>query len=237
MTTKKKRTKKPAPAPTETPATDVAVILATGPSLNAAQLALVREAQKAGKVRVFGMNHIWKDYPDLDGFLACNYQYYEYYWDEGLKYLPCDKWTWHEPTAKKYGLKYIDGKWAPGLSTDPAYIHYGHSSGFQVPGIAYHAGARKMILLGYDMSYAPDYNGRSRQIGSKPRHYFKGGEYPTPLQHWPSVKVRRGVFVELIDHFAEINTVNPDVTMINCSPGSAMTCFPMMDLEVALADL
>lgn len=210
--------------------TKTAVILATGPSLTPEVLAAARAGQEQGLWSVFGMNRVWRDFPTLDGFLACNAAFYDVEWDRGLKDLACDKWTWDRAVQKKYGVRYIAGKWAEGFSKDPNFIHYGHSSGFQLPQIAYHAGFRRLLLCGYDMSYAKDYDGKNKRIGCTPRHYF--GEYDHPsLNHWPSVKVRDGVFLELIDHFARVSKINPDVEIINCSEGSAMKCFPFARLE------
>jgi len=207
----------------------LAVILGTGPSLTPDQLEHVKQAQAAGKCKVFGMNNTWMD-AKLDVFLACNPEYYSHFWDKGLKDYPCEKWTWDKSTATKYDITHIHGKWGDGFSK--THLHYGHSSGFQAPGLAYYMGFRKLILLGYDMGYAPDYNGKTRQIGSKPRHYF--GEYPSQLQHWPSVKVKDGVFTELIEQFEKVKEINTDLEIVNCTPGSYMTCFPMMDIKEAL---
>lgn len=182
---------------------------------------------------VFGMNHVWRDFPTLDVFLSCNPEYYDHHWDDGLKDHPAEKWTWDKMTAEEYGIRYIEGRWDDGFSTNPKYLHYGHSSGFQLPGIAYHYDVRKMLLIGYDMAYAHDYDGKANRIGSKPRHYF--GEYAPDLQHWPSVKIKNGVFTELIEQFEKVKIINPNIEIINCTPGSAMTCFPMMDLESCLS--
>jgi hypothetical protein len=104
-----------------------------------------------------------------------------------------------------------------------------------LPQIAYHAGFRRLLLCGYDMRYAADYDGRNQSIGSVPRHYF--GEYKeSELNHWPSVKVRDGVHVELIEQFEKVKRLNPEVEIINCSPGSAMTCFQMATLQELLAE-
>jgi len=175
------------------------------------------------------MNHVWRDFPTLDVFLSCNPEYYDTQWERGLKDIPAEKWTWDRDTAQRYRIRFIEGKWADGFSSDPRFIHYGHSSGFQLPQIAYHAGFRRLLLCGYDMKFAPDYDGRNRRIGSTPRHYF--GEYDDDkLKHWPSVKIRDGVFVELIEQFEKVKRLNPDVEIINCSPGSALTCFPFGNL-------
>lgn len=209
--------------------TKTAVILATGPSLTPDVLEAARRGQEQGEWSVFGMNHIWRDFPTLDGFLACNPEYYDAQWECGLKNIRAEKWTWDAKTADKYGIRYIQGKWADGFSRDPGVIHYGHSSGFQLPQIAYHAGFRRLLLCGYDMRYAADYDGKNQRIGSTPRHYF--GEYEDEqLSHWPSVKVKDGVFVELIEQFERVKLLNPDVEIINCSPGSALRCFPFGNL-------
>ena len=210
-----------------------AVILATGPSLTHEVLKAARSGQEVGAWSVFGMNHVWRDFPTLDVFLACNPEYYASQWDLGLKDHKAEKWTWDLNTAEQYGLRYIAGKWADGFSEHTGVIHYGHSSGFQLPQIAYHAGFRRLLLCGYDMRYSADYDGRNQRIGSTPRHYF--GEYADAvLNHWPSVKVKNGVHVELIEQFEKVKRLNPEVEIINCSPGSAMTCFPMSTLQECL---
>lgn len=210
--------------------TKTAVVLATGPSLTPEILVAARHGQEQGRWSVFGMNHVWRSFPTLDGFLACNPEYYDSQWDKGLKKLTAEKWTWDTKTAEKYGIRFIRGRWSDGFSRDPSFIHYGHSSGFQLPQIAYHAGFRRLLLCGYDMRFAADYDGKNQRIGSSPRHYF--GEYEDKqLNHWPSVKVKDGVFIELIDQFEKVKRLNPDVQIINCSPGSAMQCFPFSDLR------
>lgn len=213
-----------------------AVVLATGPSLTPEVLAAARRGQDLGAWAVFGMNHVWRDFASLDVFLACNPEYYAAQWELGLKDHGAQKWTWDRGTADRYGLRFIAGKWADGFSKDQGVIHYGHSSGFQLPQIAYHAGFRRLLLCGYDMRFAVDYDGRNQRIGSSPRHYF--GEYKEPeLKHWPSVKVKDGVFVELIEQFEKVKRLNPDVEIVNCSPGSAMTCFPIRTLGECLTSL
>lgn len=206
--------------------TKTAVILATGPSLTPEISEAIHWIQAEKDWALFGMNHTWIDF-DLDYFLSCNYQYYDEFWDKGLKDTRSSKWTWDKACADKYKINHIEGKWADGFSK--THLHLGHSSGFQLPGLAYYLGFERLLLCGYDMKYADDYDGKNKRIGSTPRHYF--GEYPEKLQHWPSVKVKNGVFTELIEQFEKVKELNPDVEIINCSPGSAMTCFPIKDIR------
>lgn len=209
--------------------TKTAVILATGPSLTKEVLETALKGQEQGLWSVYGMNRTWRDFPTLDGFLACNPEFFDVEWERGLKDIKAPKWTWCKKTSAKYGINFINGKWQEGFSKDPNVIHYGHSSGFQLPQIAYHAGFRKLLLCGYDMKFASDYDGKNKRIGSSPRHYF--GEYEDKsLNHWPSVKVRDGVHIELIEHFSKVPKLNPEVEIINCSLGSAMKCFPMANI-------
>lgn len=145
---------------------------------------------------------------------------------EGLPEHTAEKWTNNREAADKYRLNYIDSIDAPGLSKSPKRIYHGHSSGFCLLNLAYLMGAERIVLLGYDMKYAPDYNGADKQIGSSPRHYF--GEYPSPMTHWPKVSVKNGVHVQLIEQYRSVAGL---VEVVNCTPDSAIDCFPRVNIE------
>lgn len=164
--------------------------------------------------------------PDADLLFACNYQWWDARWPE-VKDLPAEKWTSRPESAAKYGINWIAEVNRPGLSTDPAVLHHGHSSGYQLLGMAYRAGAERIVLLGYDLTFAADYDGRAKRIGSSPRHFF--GEYEPALQHWPSVKVQQGIHVELLDLYRSVAKQGL-VEIVNCS-GGALDCFPRMPIE------
>jgi hypothetical protein len=145
--------------------------------------------------------------------------------------LPCEKWTTREESAQKYGIHYISERanFGAGLSEDPDYLNHGHGSGFQLLGMAYRARPARIVLLGYDLRYAPDYDGRNRHAGATPRHFF--GEYEPELQHWPSARVDRGRHVELLDIYSAIARHNRRCEFVNCTPGSALTALPMADIN------
>jgi hypothetical protein len=85
--------------------------------------------------------------------------------------------------------------------------------------LALHYGAKVMLLVGWDMRY------------SERRHYF--GEYPEPLRHFP----KTGPSGELTGLIREMETIKPEdygIEIINCTPDSAMTCFPSLSLSDAL---
>lgn len=168
--------------------------------------------------------------PTAEVLYACNYGWWKHYWPQ-VRSLECEKWTTNRPAADEFGLNWIAERDAPGLSTDPDVIHHGHGSGYSLVSIAYLKGAERILLLGYDLKYSADYNGREKIIGSGPRHFF--GEYPREMQHWPSVQVRDGVHVELVEKYRQIHEQGL-VEIVNCTPGSALEgVIPSMDIADA----
>ena len=156
-----------------------------------------------------------------------NLPFWQHYWNE-INWLQCEKWTTNREAADIFGINCIAEKNAPGLSTDPKVIHHGHGSGYSLVSMAHNKGAKRIVLLGYDLRYAPDYDGKAHQIGSTPRHYF--GEYPHSMQHWPSVQVKDGVHVELLELYRSIAEQGL-VEVINCTPDSAIDCFERGDID------
>lgn len=199
------------------------VLIGTGPSLSLEQIST---AQRKG-FPLFGCNNVWELCP-LAIHYACNLAWWDYYWSAELIESPAEKWTCNREATRRYGLNWVAEKNAPGLSTDPTVIHHGHGSGYTLLNLAYLMGAERIALLGYDMKYAADYDGRSQQIGSGPRHYF--GEYPGALQHWPKVSVKQGVHVELVELYRSVARQEL-VEIVNCTPDSAIDCFPKVSID------
>jgi hypothetical protein len=171
---------------------------------------------------------VWEIVPDLAVLYACNLAWWQYYWSPDLAAHISEKWTTNFLAADRFGLHWVAERNAPGLSADPSIVHHGHGSGFTLLNLVYLMGAARIVLIGYDLKYAPDYDGRTQRVGSVPRHYF--GEYPAQLQHWPSVQVRDGVHVELCDLYASVARQGL-VEIVNATPESALTCFPSVDIH------
>ena len=200
--------------------------IGTGPSLTREQI----ETARAKGWALFGCNLVFREVADLDVLFACNGPFWDYYLcaDHGLREHAAEKWTSDREAAEKWGLRYIRGRSGRGLSTDPAKLHHGHSSGFQLLGLAYLMGAARIVLLGYDVRYAADYSASERAPGSTPRHFF--GEYPSALRHWPRVGIVDGVLTGLVSLYESV-AAQGAVEVINCSPGSALECFPRRDVR------
>lgn len=192
--------------------------IATGPSLTQADV----DTARAKGFTLYACNNAIFLAPDAELLYGCNHEWWSHYWDD-VKDLPCEKWTTSTIAATRHGINWIAERHAPGLSLDPTVIHHGHGSGYSLVSMAHRAGADRIVLLGYDLKYAPDYDPGNRAAGSSPRHFF--GEYPETMRHWPSVQVKGGVHVELRDLYRDIKLQNV-VEVVNCTPGSAIDCFP-----------
>lgn len=97
------------------------------------------------------------------------------------------------------------------LSNDPEYVG-GHCGGSSALNLAYLFGSRRIVLLGFDM---------------RPGNWHDNHKLPSlGGQH-----ERR--FIPALERMApELRKAGCDV--INATPGSALTCFPMLDLQEVL---
>lgn len=105
-----------------------------------------------------------------------------------------------------------------GLSTDPEFICTGSNSGYQAMNIALLAGAARIVLVGYDAKPGP--GGRA--------HWF--GAHPDKTE--APYDCMRDVFKQAA---GIVRAWKAPVEILNASPGSAIDCFPRVDLETVLA--
>lgn len=105
-----------------------------------------------------------------------------------------------------------------GLSEKPNGLHTGCNGGFQAINIAVLAGAKRIVLLGYDMHYP---GGRS--------HWHAGHPTKVPEAHYT------GNYARLFDT-ALPQARKLGVSIVNASPGSRLRSFPIVSLETALTE-
>ena len=188
------------------------VVMGSGPSLTVDQ---VESVKRSGHPLVV-VNDGYKLAPWAFMLYACDRQWWRWHEDTALKFKGL-KVTVSDVAAELYrtkGLMWLPGEWENGFSQDPTRVYYGKSSGYQAANIAYLAGARRILLLGFDL----------RSIEGK-NHWF--GEHPNKVvSHYPG-------FVRIWETVPK--TIHGDCEIINVTPGSALKIFPMMDLDEALA--
>lgn len=188
------------------------IVAAPGPSLTEEVAELCRGE------RVIAVNDAYRLLPWADVKYACDAAWWEVH---RMNVLTGERWTSHSLAPKNDkrsmsdGFHVIEGRNGEGFSRDPAVIHYASNSGFQAVNLAILFGADPIILVGFDM----------REVGGK-RHFF--GNHKAPLRDGHPFPVWVG-------HFARAaKKLGPAPRIINATPGSALTCFPMMPLAEAL---
>ena len=196
-----------------------AVLIANGPSLTEEQVALCAEPYRRGCLHTFGCKDAYRICDFLEHLYAPDIIWINHYRDQ-VKHLALDRWTCNqELRPSDYPeWRFIGGVTEPGLSTDREYIHHGQHSGYQMINLAYLMGCSAILLLGYDC----------RGGG---RHWF--GEQPHPAMRCESP------YENWKDEYESIavQTSALDLTIVNCTPGSAIDCFPRADLAETLEAL
>lgn len=180
------------------------IVAAPGPSLSPE----VAEACRGD--RVIAVNDAYRRLPFADVLYACDARWWGVHGHcAGFK---GEKWSSHSRDNEKlkeadlYGLTLVKGCNRKGFSLDPEHIHYGGNGGFQAVNLAILFGARRIVLVGFDMS------------GS---HFF--GFHPKPLRNTRS-------FDKYIEEFGAAAKMLPsDIRIVNATPGSALKCFPFVD--------
>ena len=99
-----------------------------------------------------------------------------------------------------------------GLSEAPNGLQTGSNGGYQAVNIATLAGAARVLLVGYDMRFT---GGRS--------HWHAG--HPVKVAEDRYLQYARS-YKTMLPQLARLG-----VEVVNCTPGSAVTCFRMSTLE------
>jgi hypothetical protein len=183
-------------------------VLASGPSLTAAQCEIVRTA----KVKSITTNSTAFLAPWADVFYACDFQFFKVYHPK-LDKARC--WTQDRTSAERYGLNFIRQSARPGLGLKEVQVN--GNSGFGAINLAFLFGCRKIVLLGFDMQPGPH--------GKKHHHV----DHPAPL-------VQHLAFGEWL-HKSQVlarDLKAAGCVVLNATPGSALTVFDKVSLEEAL---
>lgn len=191
------------------------IVAASGPSLTEEAAALCRGEH------VIAVNDAYRRLPWADVLYACDLAWWRHH--EFCTGFAGERWTTHSLSPKNdkrtiddaLGLRIIEGADGQGFSRDLARIHYASNSGFQAVNLALLFGADPVVLVGFDM----------REVDRK-RHFF--GSHPAPLRDGHSFAPWIAGFARAADLLGKFPRI------INATPGSALTCFPMMPLAAAL---
>jgi hypothetical protein len=104
-----------------------------------------------------------------------------------------------------------------GLSLDPTALAHGGNSGFQAINLAFHLGASRIVLLGYDMQGGHCY-AQSSIPAQRPR--TPESSDAQKRNDWTPR------FASLVEPLA-----SRGVSIVNCNPNSLIRCFPFAKLS------
>lgn len=216
----------PSPIPPNRLANRRVVIAASGPSLSPAQADAVRTARRKNphSLAVIAVNDAYRLFPDADILYACDAAWWRVH--GGVRGFRGERWNQifvrgaterHDlAAAAQWGLQSVASKNAPLPFLTGDTIAQGMNSGFQAVNLAVLMGAREIVLIGFDM-------GRAGKA-----HFF--GDHPRPLANDSPYTL----FLKAFDRAAPAYAA-AGVRIINASERTAMTCFPRLNLERALA--
>lgn len=211
---------------------ETVVILGGGPSLDPdcvtehggipAQVEHIRRVHEAGKCRVIGVNRAYRIAPWMDLLHAND----EEFW---LNHPQAVAWPGIKTTGQ--GTSGIQGgeniiliKMAPKYTAKPFAdpmrpIHAGRDSGYQAIQLAALLGASRVVLMGFD----------ARSVGRYGKHNWHEGYEFLGRRKPCDFEMHKG----LHDDLAVVLKAK-GVDVLNCSPGSAITAYPMASIEEAL---
>lgn len=195
---------------------EIVIVAASGPSLTQ------EVADACRGRRAIAVNDAWRLMPWADILYSCDAAWWRVH--NGCPDFHGEKWSSHSAETNnkdnddllaRAGVRLVAGQAGDTFSTDPRVIHYGNNSGFQAINLAILLGARRIVLVGFDM----------RVVDGK-RHFF--GNHPEPLSN----RIEYSYFVPTFANAAR--HLPAGVTILNATPGSALKCFPAVPLELAL---
>lgn len=182
-----------------------AVIVASGPSAKDAPLRRLRDT-----ARFIAVNESWRLCPWADALYACDGAWWRR--NDGVPEFAGLKLTYEIAAARQFSLMRVAIDRANhAILTGGDVVGDGGNSGFQALNLAINWGAKRVLIVGFDMSLTngEHWHGRHGQGLNNPRD--------ATVRKWLSADW----------------TAPADVEVVNCNPRSALTAYPKMSFEDA----
>jgi hypothetical protein len=185
------------------------VCIGGGPSLTPEDVATVQ-----GRAHVIAINDAYKIAPFAEVLYAADARWWRHH--AGVPSFKGFKYTLQAEARRWPGVQVLRNTGQSGLERDARGLKTGRNGGYQAINLAVHLGARRVLLLGYDM----------KSGGKGKSHWF--GDHP-----WGSSSPY-GSFLRCFETIVE-PLQQAGVTVINCSRQTALTAFQRMTIDEALA--
>lgn len=167
------------------------------------------------------VNCAWRLAPWADVLYACDGKWWRSaevgYGQSALRKFHGLKITNDEPFSQEFDVRHIKIQHESRFIMEPGVIGNGLNGGFQALNLALHFGARRIMLLGYDMH------------ADNGLHFHK--DHPQKMGN-PQPATFRRYMGSFNDAMASLKEAGAEV--VNCTPGSAMNLFPKMTTREAL---
>jgi hypothetical protein len=186
------------------------IILASGPSLTQAQI----DYALASGAFTIAINATYQKALTANVMYAGDYLTFKEYIADIRKRFKGEMWSQDSTSCARWpDIHRVRAANRDGLGKD-GMIHLNGNSAFQAINLLYVWGYKRIVLLGVDMKLGPN--------GEKHHHE----DHPKPL-------VQALVFFEWIHKSARlaIDLKNAGIEVLNATPGSALTCWPVVKLE------
>jgi hypothetical protein len=218
------------------------VCIGGGPSLTQQQLELIRRARAADTVRVIVINDQYLVAPWADLIYFADMRWHGWHAAGEAKSWPWAKFSAEEakrayeefqgekvtirrnrdPAPLKLEPQYpasvsrLANLGCDGFSADPNGIYTGNNGGFQALNIAALSGGAPIQLVAYDMHFNGDrthsHNGHRERVAESAYRKDYAKRFRFAKDHLNAAGIR----------------------VVNCTPGSALDCFPMSTIEKEL---
>lgn len=186
------------------------VVIATGPSAGAVPVHTTRGWP------TICVNDGYRLRPDADAVYSGDQRWWKFHAETVARATTAQRWCCDERTARELGINWIRFERKPGLSRDPSVIRIGGpvgNSGAQAINLAYLWGARRLVLVGFDMGAQG--------------HFF--GDHPKALR---TVSPWKTMIAGMSAMASELHAAGVEV--LNCSPLTAIRYWPVARLKDAL---
>lgn len=211
----------------------MAFVLGGGPSLLSVNLDLIKDRRVIGVNNSYGTPVIDKDgmaKVKPDGRVC----YTPRNWIDACWFHDRRWFDWHRdslvdfpgiiahccPQLQVAGLHYFERGKPAGIDEKIGRVASNGNSGMSAINFAYHLGVRRVVLLGFDM----------KMVDGNPNWHKDHKTRPYTLKHQPYFRfLRRAEYVRK-------DAIKLNLEIINCTPGSAMTQWPIMSLEEYLEE-
>lgn len=188
-------------------------VIASGPSLTEADCDVIAGTDWPTIV----INNSWRLARFADVLYACDEAWWKVHFAQVTQEFAGERWTQDFNAANRFGLHRVGSRNSPGLGKD-GIIHQGGNSGYQAINLAWLWGASRVLLLGLDCKSGA--NQKAHWFGQHEGPLSRHQNYPLWLEHFPRLAE---------DLAAE------GVEVFNLSPDTALTCFPRITLDEAMA--